>query len=119
MKTITRQAAEIQQLTDTLQNTETKLNEHVQRTEELLSEKEKCQQQISKLSKTLEVETKWKQSIQTQYEELAKTKAGMEVTAQRQLCEWEVCVFMFYRNCCCPFIYCVFIYLIQFYICIC
>jgi len=94
-KTVTRQAAEIQQLTNKLRNMETKLNKHVQQTAELLSEKEKCQQQISSLSKTLEVETKWKQSIQTQYEELGKTKAGMEVTAQRQLCEWEVCVFMF------------------------
>jgi len=104
-KTVTRQAAEIQQLKDELRNMETKLNESVQRTEELLSEEEKQKQQIS-IKFSLEVENKLKQSLHTQYEDLAKTKAGVELTAKRQLCEWEVCVFKRYLKMLCLYLLC-------------
>jgi len=49
------------------------------------------QEQVASLSKSLEVENKQKESIQNQYEELARTKCEIEENAKRHSSEWEVC----------------------------
>ena len=49
------------------------------------------QEQVESLSNSLEVENKQKQSIQNQFEELARTKCEIEENAKRHSCEWEVC----------------------------